>query len=177
MHLQLRERQPVYTGKKVALEIHHYDDLDTDKRVSREVVKHPGAVVILPMLDAQTVVLIRNRRFAVNADLIELPAGTLEPGEPPIDCAGRELEEETGYLAGKLVPLGAFFASPGILTEKLYAFLATELEKSTQQLDEGEQIEPLITPIDEAIEMVRDGRIEDAKTIATLMLWQLKHRR
>jgi ADP-ribose pyrophosphatase len=175
MHLQLRERQSVYTGKKVALEIHHYDDLDTGRRVSREVVRHPGAVVILPMLDAKTIVLIRNRRFAIEADLIELPAGTLNPSEPPIDCAGRELEEETGYLAGRLVPLGSFFASPGILTEKLYAFVATGLEKSQQQLDEGEQIEPLITSMEEAIEMVKDGRIQDAKSIATLMLWKLKH--
>src|SRR4030095_6373144 len=101
MSYQLVEKQVLYTGKKVRLEVHHLQD-DDGKRTKREVCVHPGAVVILPLLDESTVLLISNKRYAVDQILLELPAGTLEPKEPPINCAGRELLEETGYLAKRL---------------------------------------------------------------------------
>ncbi|HMB95086.1 MAG TPA: NUDIX hydrolase, partial [Tepidisphaeraceae bacterium] len=119
---ELIEKQPIFEGKKIRLEVHHLRNEDTDKRITREVVVHPGAVVILPLLKDDQIVLIRNRRYAVGQILIELPAGTLEKGEPPMNCAGRELLEETGYLAGRIQPIGNFFTSPGILSEKMYAF-------------------------------------------------------
>src|SRR6516164_1717458 len=109
MSLRLVEKQVVYTGRKIRLEVHHFDKADSDQdrptRVLKEVIVHPGAVVILPFLDADHVLLIRNRRYAVGQTLLELPAGTLEKGEDPLNAAGRELLEETGYLAGKLTPL------------------------------------------------------------------------
>src|SRR4051812_33612618 len=122
MSFKLVEKQTIYRGKKVTLELHHLDHEETGARHIREVVVHPGAVVVLGFLLDDEVILIRTRRYAINQILLELPAGTLEKNEDPINCAGRELLEETGYLAGKLVPIGNFFTSPGILSEKMYAF-------------------------------------------------------
>lgn len=171
MSYQLVEKQVLYNGKKLRLEVHHLES-DEGKRTKREVVVHPGAVVILPLLDADTVVLIRNKRYAVDQVLIELPAGTVETKEPPINCAGRELLEETGYLAKRLKPLGTFFTSPGILSEKMFAFVAYDLQKKHAALEEGEEIELQPTPLVEAIEMIKTGEIADAKTIAVLMMYE-----
>jgi len=123
MSFNLIEKQVLYDGKKVRLELHHLQD-DDGHRLKKEVVVHPGAVVILPFLDATTILLIKNRRYTVGETLIELPAGTLEKGELPMNCAGRELQEETGFLANRIKPIGSFYASPGILTEKMYIFAA-----------------------------------------------------
>src|SRR5205085_10851780 len=106
------EKQVLYTGKKCRFELHRLED-EQGNRTQREVVAHPGAVVILPFLDADTIVMIRNRRYTVGQILLELPAGTLEPKEDPINCAGRELQEETGYLTARLKPIGNFYTSPG----------------------------------------------------------------
>jgi len=135
----------------------------------REVVVHPGAVVILPILDADRIVLIENERPAVGRVLLELPAGTLEPGEDPLVCAGRELEEETGYRAARVDPLNTFFTSPGICTERMWCYVARDLTFVGQQLDESERIRPRIVPWRDALEMVRTGEIQDGKTIATLL--------
>jgi len=170
MSFELIEKQVLYTGKKLRLEVHHLEN-DEGKRTKKEVVVHPGAVVIVPLLDDKTVLLIRNRRYAVDQVLLEFPAGTLEPKEPPINCAGRELLEETGYLAKKLKPLGTFFTSPGILSEKMYAFVAYDLQKSKQALEEGEEIELQPTQISDAIAMIKTGEIADAKTIACLLMF------
>jgi len=176
MSYQLVEKQVIYNGKKVKLEVHHLEDRDDpNKRTRREVCVHPGAVVVLPILPDGRVMLIRNKRYTIGQYLVELPAGTLEKGEDPINCAGRELVEETGYLAGRLKPLGAFYSSPGILTERLYAFAAYDLQKASQALDEGEEIEPMPARLDDAIDMIRTGQIQDAKTIAALLMFERFH--
>lgn len=166
----LIERQVLYDGTKVRLEIHHLEDAD-GRRFKAEVCQHPGAVVVLPLLDDQTVLLIRNFRHAVGQYLVELPAGTLNRGEPPINAAGRELLEETGYLAHRLRPIMSFYASPGILSEKLHAFAAFGLELKRPALEVGEDIELRPTRHQEALEMIRTGEICDAKTIVTLMAY------
>jgi ADP-ribose pyrophosphatase len=166
----LIERQILYDGKKVRLEIHHLEDADGN-RFKAEVCAHPGAVVVLPMLDDKTVLLIRNYRQAVGQYLVELPAGTLNKGETPINAAGRELLEETGYLARRIKPVMSFFASPGILTEKLHAFAAYDLELRKPSPEVGEDIELRPMLLDEAIDAIRDGEIVDGKTIATLMAY------
>ncbi|RZV54753.1 MAG: NUDIX hydrolase [Deltaproteobacteria bacterium] len=143
--------------------------------VVRDVIEHRGAAVILPLLDDGRVVLIRNVRHTVGKVLWELPAGTLEAGEAPSACAAREVEEETGYRAGTLVPLTDFFASPGILNERMHGFLATDLEQSAQSLDHDEEIEVFPIPQWQVRDMIKDGHIEDAKTIALLLYWMHLH--
>lgn len=171
---RLVEKQVLYDGKKVRLELHHLEDEETGKRHKREVCAHPGAVVVLPFLDAaeSQILLIRNRRYAVGEILIELPAGTLDKGEEPINCAGRELLEETGYLADRLSRVGVFYSSPGILSERMYAYAAYDLQRRETALEEGEEIELLPVGFDEAIEMIRHGEIIDGKTIATLLMYE-----
>jgi ADP-ribose pyrophosphatase len=164
------EKQVLYSGRKIGLEIHHLEN-DEGGRTQREVVTHPGAVVILPFLDDKTILLIRQRRYAIGQILMELPAGTLEKGESPMNCAGRELQEETGFLASRLKPIVNFFASPGIMTEKMYAFAAFDLRKTKTKLEEGEEIEVVATDFAGAVEMIRTGEIQDGKTIATLLTY------
>ena len=176
MSYRLAERQVLYNGKKLRLELHLLDDEETGKRVTREIVAHNGAVVVLPILPDGQILLIRNRRYTVGQILLELPAGTLERNEDPINCAGRELLEETGYIAGRLKSIGNFFTSPGILTEKMYAYVAYDLEESHQALEEGEDIELYPIDLDEAVGMVGRGEIIDGKTIAALLLYQNFHR-
>lgn len=170
MDLELIEKQVLYDGRKIRLEVHHL--LKDGHRLAKEVCVHPGAVVILPLLDPQTVVLIRNRRYAVAQTLVELPAGTLEKGEDAINCAGRELLEETGYLAGRIKPMRSFYSSPGILTEKMHVFLAYDLQKQAQDLEDDEDIQVLTATLGEAVEMIHQGEIEDAKTIAALLMYE-----
>jgi ADP-ribose pyrophosphatase len=165
------DKQTIFSGKRVRMEVHTVENDETGVRHAREVVVHPGAVVVLPLLSDDKVLLIKNRRYTINERLIELPAGTLEAGEEPMNCAGRELIEETGYLAGRIRRLNNFFTSPGVLSEKIFAFVAYDLEQARVDPDEGEEIELLPTEFDEAIEMIRDGRIHDAKTIATLLTY------
>lgn len=143
------------------------------RRHARQIIRHPGAAVVLPVWDDGRVVLIRNYRIAVEQTLVELPAGTLDPGEEPVETARRELAEETGYRARRLELLAAFYSSPGILDERMHLFLATGLEAGPASLEGGEQIEPCLVAWQEALHMARDGRIQDAKTLAGLLFYEL----
>ena len=142
-----------------------------DRIVEREVVRHPGAVTIIPVVDSQHICLIRNYRVAVDETLIELPAGTLEPGEDPQLTAERELIEETGYRAGSCRLLHEFYLSPGILDEKMRLYLATGLMPGEPCRETGEQIENLVVSWEEALQLVRSGEIRDAKTIIGLLFY------
>lgn len=171
MVYHLIEKQVIYNGRRIRLEVHHLED-EEGKRAHREVCVHPGAVVVLAFADADTILLIRNKRYAIGQILLELPAGTLEKGENPMNCAGRELQEETGYLAARMKIIGSFYTSPGVLSEKMYAFAAYDLEKTAQSLDAGEEIELMPTKWPAALEMIRTGEIQDGKTIATLLMYE-----
>jgi len=140
----------------------------------REVVVHPGAVLVLPVLEDGRIVMIRNRRHTVGDELWELPAGTLEKGEDPAVCAARELTEETGYRAEKLESLGWFYTSPGVLTEKMYVFVASGLKAGEQELEDNEQIAVELLTAAEARRMIKENEIVDAKTIATLLKWWIE---
>ncbi|MBN1910480.1 MAG: NUDIX hydrolase [Pirellulales bacterium] len=137
----------------------------------RDIVRHPGAVVIVPLLDDGRICLIENVRIAVDQTLVELPAGTRELGEDPEQTARRELAEETGYRAASLRRLTTFFSSPGICDEQMHLFLATRLTPGEPALDGGEQIRPRPTTWPDALAMIRDGRIQDAKTLVGLLWW------
>ena len=141
---------------------------DGREPITRDVVVHPGAVVLLPILDDGRIVMIRNYRYAVETELWELPAGTIEPGEEPIETARRELEEEAGYRAGRVRPMMEFFTSPGILTERMYAFLATDLKPVGQKLEAGERIVSHAVEVSVVRDRLMGGDIVDGKTIAVL---------
>ncbi len=143
----------------------------TIDRHLKEVIVHPGASVILPIKADGTVVMIKNHRFAVDETLLELPAGTIDPGEKPLTTATRELTEETGYVAKKVELLMEFYPSPGICTEKLYAYLATDLTMTQQHLDETESITVVEHSWEEIRQFIREGIIKDAKSLVTLMFY------
>jgi len=163
--------ETVYVGRRIRVEV---DTLHTPdgKMIRRDAIRHPGAVVILPVLDAERVVLLRNYRFVVGDTLWEVPAGTVEPNEPLEDCARRELLEETGYQAAKWRSLGFLYASPGVLDEKLHLFVAEELTAGEAKPEPDEKLEPVVVPLTDAIRMCLDGTIHDAKTVTSLLLWE-----
>ena len=140
------------------------------QKVERHVVLHPGAVAILPILSDGRIVLVRQYRVAVDESLIELPAGTIEPGEEPSATARRELMEETGYRAGTLIPVIKFFASPGFVREEMRLYKATGLIPGPTAMDDDEKIETLLVDMPQAMKMIQSGEIKDAKTIIGL-LW------
>jgi len=152
----------------VVLRSYHTPD---GRQHTRETIQHPGAVTVIPMVDDDHVCLVRNYRVAVDQTLIELPAGTLEPGEDPAITAVRELAEETGYRAGQLKLLCDFAISPGILNEQMYLYVATELEPGETSLDQGEIIDTLVVSWSEAMRMVDAREINDAKTLVGLMAY------
>lgn len=140
---------------------------------TRAIIRHPGAVTILPLVDDGHVCLIRNFRVAIGQVLTELPAGTLDPQEDPRVAAERELAEETGYRAARWQFLHAFYLSPGILDERMHLYLASELVAGTPAREPGEEIENLVVPWDEALHWVHSGRIQDAKTIVALLFYEM----
>ena len=140
----------------------------------REYIRHPGAVVIAALFDDGRVVLERQHRYPHRRDFIELPAGKLEPGEPHLETAKRELLEETGCAARHWRRLGVIHNAIGYSDEAIEMFLATGLEQRAAKPDAGEFLEVLVVPFDDALAMVRDGRITDAKTVAAL-LWVKTH--
>ncbi len=140
---------------------------------ARELIVHPGSVVILPILDDGRIVMIRNKRFTVERTLWELPAGTRDPNEPVLMCAARELEEETGYRAGQLTRLLDFYPAPGVSNELMHAFVASDLALTQQHLDDTEQIEVFPLAPEEVLRMVRAGEIADAKSLTVLLYYRL----
>ena len=168
-------REIVHVGRKIQVAIDTQVAADGTV-IRRDMIFHPGAVVILPVLDAEHVVLLRNHRPVIGETLWEVPAGTREPDEPIEDCARRELLEETGYQAAKWTSLGYLYASPGVLNEKLHLFVAENLTPGTMRPEADEDLEPVTVRFDEAIRMCLAGEIKDAKTITCLLLWERKTR-
>jgi ADP-ribose pyrophosphatase len=144
--------------------------LPNERESMREVIVHPGAVAIVPVHGDGTVALVRQWRQAAAKALLEIPAGTLEPGEDPSACAHRELAEEVCLAAGSMVRLFASFLAPGYSSELLHTFLATDLTPTEGQPDADELLEVVRLPLERAREMVLAGELEDAKTICGLLL-------
>ena len=144
--------------------------LPNGKTSSREYIKHPGAACIIPVLPDGKIALIKQYRYPVQSEMIELPAGKLDPGEEPEDCARRELEEEIGYSAGKLTFVCNIHPAIGFASEIMWIYLAEDLVKTTENTDHDEFLEIMPTSLAEAVKMVWDGKITDVKTIIGL-LW------
>ena len=141
-----------------------------DKTYKREVVHHPGSAAIIPIFEDGTIALVRQYRHPAARYLLEAPAGTLERGEAPEEGAARELEEELGFVAARLEKLTEFFVSPGFCEEKMWVYLATEMTKTAQKLEEDEIVEVVRIPFSQALSMIATGEIDDAKTIIGVML-------
>lgn len=164
----------LYKGKKFAVERRKVK-LPDGRTPVYDLVVHGGAVVILAFPKPGEILLLRQYRPAVGGWLWEIPAGTLEENEDPKYCAGRELEEECGYVPGKLTKLCEFYPSPGVMTEKMWVYVATKLKKTKQHLDEHEVLESHQVPLKKALKMAASGEIRDAKTLTSILLWHLKN--
>jgi ADP-ribose pyrophosphatase len=164
-------RQIIFRGRKIQVAL-DTDVLPDGSTVQRDVILHPGAVAILPLVDAGRVCLLRNYRAVVGQTLWEIPAGTLEPGEAPEAAAVRELEEETGYRAGRWRKLMSFLPSPGVLDERTYLFLAEDLTPGTMRPERGEDLEPRVVAWEQALAWALDGTICDAKTVIAVLWWE-----
>ncbi|MCX8189011.1 MAG: NUDIX hydrolase [Nitrososphaeria archaeon] len=162
----------IYKGKRISLKI--VDTiLPNGKFVKKEIVEHPGAVVILPILENDKVILLRQFRPSVKNWVYELPAGTLDKeGEDPKECALRELEEETGYRAEKVEALFKIYPSPGYCTEIIHVYVARGLGKTIPKREETEVIETLILSITDAIELIRKEDVADSKTLLALLYYE-----
>lgn len=169
-------RELVYQGRRFRVEVDTWVDA-RGAEVRREVVVHPGSAVVLPLLDGDRVCLIKNRRLAVGGELLELPAGTLEPPEAPQACAARELAEETGYRATSWRELAEFYPSPGVSSEKMHLFVAEGLTLGEADLQEGEEIRRVELPLAQALAWAEDGTIQDAKTLVALLVWARRSKR
>lgn len=141
--------------------------LDNGETAVREYIRHAGGVAMVPVID-DNVILIKQFRISIGRELIELPAGRLEPNEEPLHCAARELEEEIGYRANKLIPLVSYFASVGNSNERMYLFLTLDLEKTQRHLEADERIREVVMPLDMVKDKLANQEFEDSKTIIGL---------
>lgn len=165
---KLLTREVAYDGKM----LHVYNDAVEigGRKTHREVVLHPGAAAIIPVTAEGEIIFVRQWRYAAEAALLEIPAGKIDPGEDPDTCAARELTEETGCIAGKMTKLGAVFTTPGFCNEKIHLYLAEDLRPAEQHLDTDEFLDVIRIPKGEVFRMVREGELEDAKTLAALAI-------
>jgi ADP-ribose pyrophosphatase len=161
----------IFTGKVLTLNIDTVT-LPNGVTIDLEMVRHPGAAAVVPLKDSGTVVLIKQFRHAAGGFIYEIPAGKLHAGEDPMHCAARELEEEIGYVAGRLDRLTSILTAPGFTDEVIHIYKATALTRGQQQLDRDEVLEVLEFPLEEAIAMIVAGTIRDAKTIVGLQMVQ-----
>ncbi len=165
--VRVLQRRVIYRGRLVRL-VREVLAVGPDRLV-RESLLHPGAVVIVPLLPGPRVVLVRQYRRAVGRRLLELPAGTLEPGERRLRCAQRELEEETGWRARRWRRLRRFYAAPGITSEEMTVYLAQGLRRTRSRPDPDEHVRPVVLSLHEALRRVHGGTIRDGKTIIGIL--------
>lgn len=159
------EHREIYRGRTIALRCDSLKKEDGSIK-KWDIVIHPGAVVLIPITEKQEIILVKQWRRAIGKSILELPAGTLESGEMPEACAQRELQEETGFRANKIIPLGGFYSAPGFCTEYLHLFLALDLKSDPLPADDDEKIDLYPVSFNKAEKMIESGEICDAKTIA-----------
>ncbi len=158
----------IYDGRVVKLRVEDVT-LPNGESAERELIAHPGGAGMIAVDDDRNVLMVRQYRIAARAMMLEIPAGKLEYGEDPQECAEREIIEETGYKAGKVVKLGAYYATPGYCEEVLSLYLGTELTWQGQHLDDGEFLNVEKYPLDTLCDMVMNNEITDAKTAIAIL--------
>ena len=171
MDLQERtiESKEIYNGKVLRLRVDRVR-LPDGNETSREIVEHRGAVAIVAVDEKNRVYFVRQYRKPLEKALLEIPAGKLEEGEEPLECAKRELAEEIGYTPGDIRRLTFVYTSPGYCNERVFIYLARDLQRYQLEKDEGEFLEVETYPLEEAVRMVLDGVIEDGKSITGILL-------
>ncbi|NWF68244.1 MAG: NUDIX hydrolase [Chloroflexi bacterium] len=168
MNETILHTEKIYQGRVISLAVHQVE-LENGVQARREIVRHPGAVAIVALNERREVLLVTQFRLAAGKTLREIPAGTLEAGEDPLECAARELQEETGYKPGKLEALGGIFVAPGYTTEYIHLFLATELSPSKLAADADEALHAEFVPLAEALRLAESGALVDAKSNVALL--------
>lgn len=168
MRESVLQTETIYEGRVVNLYLETVRLPDGTEAV-REVIRHGGAVAVVPLHDDGQITLVRQFRLPAGIALLEIPAGTLEPGEDPHDCAVRELQEEVGLFPGRLTRIGGIFLAPGYSSEYIHLFVATDLRPSTLQGDDDEFLEVVRMPFGELLELIDRGEMEDAKTITAVL--------
>ncbi|MDR3593023.1 MAG: NUDIX hydrolase [Negativicutes bacterium] len=163
------ESQKIFSGKILNVRLDRVL-LPNGQESTREVVDHPGAVAVVPVTDDGRVILVKQYRYPVEEILLEIPAGKLDPGEDPDDCAKRELEEETGYVAGRLEKLTSIYTAPGFTNEIIHLYIARDLVEAVQKLDGDEFIDIELFSAAQLKEMVANRTLKDAKTLTGLFL-------
>jgi ADP-ribose pyrophosphatase len=159
----------IYKGKVVHLFVETVT-LPNGHTTTLEVIHHPGAAAVVPFLPDGTIVMVRQYRHAVGGYLLEIPAGKLDPGEAPLACALRETEEEVGYRAGRLEKLGAILTTPGFTDEIIHLYAGYDLLQTRAAPEADEDLTVVRLPFEEALSRIEQGEIQDAKTVAALLL-------
>ena len=160
----------IYSGRIFSVKTAEHT-LPSGRKASVDFVEHPGAVAILPVLDRDNIVLVKQYRPVIRSWIYEVPAGTLVSGESPYGCAVRELREETGFSAGHLVKMFEMYMAPGYSTELLHGYLAEGLKKGEARLEKDEELTVEVIPLKRAEEMINRNEIRDSKTIATILYY------
>jgi len=164
---KIRQVYELYKGNAFSF-IKEAITLPNGRDTEMAMIRHPGSTAIVPLLDDNTVVMTLQYRHAIRDYILEIPAGTLDPGETPMECAQRELEEETGYRAGKMTALSQIHILPAYTDEKIHLYLADDLTLSEQHLDADEIIQVKKYPLSELIRMIENGTITDGLTIISI---------
>lgn len=165
---ELFERDKKFQGKVLGLSI--YEGVLGERRIRREIIEHPGAAAILAIDNKENIIMVNQYRFP-RGNVLEIPAGTLEENEDPLECAHRELQEETGYIAESIKPLLSFYPSIGYNTEIIHCFVATGLTFTKTNLDEDEILSVEAYPLNDVISMICNGKIQDSKTICSVLMY------
>ena len=161
--------ETLYTGRKITLRKVSVK-LPSGKVLTRDIVNHPGSVAILPLLDDDTLILVEQYRTAAGKTMLEIPAGTMDRDEDPEKCARRELLEETGFQAKKMIKIAEYYPSPGYTSEKMHFYIATGLTQKKQNQDEDENITVKTMKVKQIRRKIGKGEIEDMKTICSILM-------
>ena len=162
------EQKYIYKGKVVTLRVDQVQ-LPNGNPGMREVIEHQGAAAVVALTNARELVLVRQFRYPLSGAIWEIPAGKLDPGETPLECAKRELLEETGATAQKYIDLGLYYPTPAYCCEKIHLFAAIDLDFTVQNLDEDEFLEVEKFPLEQVVEMIKNNEIPDGKTQAAVL--------